>query len=153
MKPRILSLIMALCLVFTATATASALSPHTSAFNDEHSSQATKTTLRYPFVKMIMPATSNLYQINMGYLSSFGFGGSNFASYIGYAVFVKFMVVDGNITMKPVNQESILLHPGDNITVLFGTYHGFLWSSNGGDSLDKGRLIGRFLGVTIEKFL
>jgi len=98
-----------------------------------------------------MPVTSNLYQINIGFLKGFGFGNSKIALSLGYVVFVKFMVVGGNITVKPFNQASVILHPGDNITVLFGTFHAFFWSSDGGYHYN-GQLIGRFLGVKIEKF-
>jgi hypothetical protein len=153
MKLRITSFIIVTFIFFASFSTASVLQ-HTSSsvnLNSQQSSNLNMTILRFPFVKVIMPVTSGLYQINWGFNKGFGFGTDKFGLGIGYLVFVKAMVTNGNITIKPLNQESIILQPGDNITVLFGTYHAFVWSSDG-EYCNNGGMVGRFIGVKIEKF-
>jgi hypothetical protein len=153
MKLRIISFIIVTIILFASFSTASVLKDISMSvnLNSRQSSNLNMTIFKFPFAKVIVPVPSGLYQINWGFNKGFGFGTDKFGFGIGYLVFVKAMVTYGNITIKPLNQESIILQPGDNITVLFGTYHALVWSSDG-EYCNNGGMVGRFFGVKIEKF-
>jgi hypothetical protein len=99
----------------------------------------------YSFVKIIMPTGSDLRLINDGW--DIATGGSLFRLIIevGIVLNVWYVVIGGNITVKPLTGPSIILNPGDQLTVTFGTFHIFGWGEEG----DKYLLVGRFYGVTL----
>jgi hypothetical protein len=99
----------------------------------------------YSIVKIIMPTGSDLRQINDGWGIETGGSLFGFVIEVGIVLNVWYVVIGGNITVKPLTKPSIVLNPGDQLTVTFGTFHIFGWGEEG----NKYLFIGRFYGVTI----
>jgi hypothetical protein len=110
------------------------------------------TTLRFTMARIVTPATTDLVLTNDGYVSESGFAGPlNINFGYGILILVRLMVTNGTAAVEPLTSDPIILNPGDNITVLFGTYHYLIQLPQ--QEEPRGHLVGRFLGVTIEKHI
>ena len=152
MRFSVLSFIVVLMIVAGSTISTSRVVPQaaSSQVMDAEGPLRNGTTMHYPMVKVYVPPTSDLNQVNNGTMSTFGFGGLRLSYYYGYFFRVNFVVDYGNVTVTPYKEPSFDLKPGDHINIAFGTFHALEWPT--GENATEIIMVARFLHVTIEKF-
>lgn len=153
MKALALPSVLLVALLLASTTPASPL-PQTTNIPEHHpiSQSSNGTTQTFIMARMVMPATANLFLLNNGYLSNSGFAfPGNIDIGYGFLAGAKLMVENDSLVIEPLSHFPVILNPGDNLSVLFGTFHYFtIYPPN---QPARGVLVGRFIGVTIEKHL
>jgi len=121
--------------------------------NHSITTQETSSKVIYKFhmVKIIIPLGSDV--IPNHYTRDWGISLQRLHLDVGggTALFCKLTVKPGPITIQPLIYDPIILNTGDNISLIFGTYHYYHYYPP--QSEEKRLLIGRFYGVTVEKYI
>lgn len=149
MKGKIFFTSIIILLIFTSISSSGSMlssnhSTNTQEIND-------KAIFKFRMVKILMPLGSN---IKPNYLHPEGgihLHRLNLDIGWGIVLFNKLTVDPGPITVQPLIYDPMILNTGDTISVLFGTYHYIYYYPS--QSEEKFLLIGRFYGVTVEKYV
>jgi len=151
MKPNLVPVGMILLVLLSAISASALTIPSADRSHHESAVAGTNTTtVRYPVVRIDMPATSGLNVTNDGFVTETGFGfGVNWDLGIGILCLTNLTVTGGPLTVKPLSGNELVLNPGDSLSVLFGVFHYCVYQPP--DSLPRGFLMGWFIGVTITQ--